>query len=115
EVVPRFRSLAYATKTLPNGNRVIDGKIMSWVYKLKSIDKEAPLYTYYSDIDRFEENVRNGMEDVGKTAAAINHWLVYDRTDLPVSITNMSRLSYTVPISPEGDLPFELFGRRLNL
>ncbi len=70
---------------------------------------------YYSDIDQFEENVRNGREDVGKTAAAINHWLVYDRTDLPVSITNLSRLSYTVPISPEGDLPFELFGRRLNL
>ena len=115
EVVPRFRSLAYATKTLPNGNRVIDGKIMSWVYKLKSIDKEAPLYMYYSDIDQFEENVRNGREDVGKTAAAINHWLVYDRTDLPVSITNLSRLWYTIPISPEGDLPFELFGRRLNL
>ncbi len=115
EVVPRFRSLAYATKTLPNGNRVIDGKIMSWVYKLKSIEKEAPLYTYYRDIDASEENVRHGVKHIGKTAAAINHWLVYDRTDLPIAITELSRLSYTVPISANGDLPFKLFGRRLNL
>jgi hypothetical protein len=115
EVVPRFRRLAYATKTLPNGNRVIDGKIMSWVYKLKSIEKETPLYAYYESIDRFEEDVRHGIEGMGKTAAGINHWLIYDRTDLPVKITELSRLSYTIPISPEGDLPFTLFGRRLNL
>lgn len=115
EVVPRFRSLAYATKTMPNGNRVIDGKIMSWVYRLKSMENEAPLYTYYRDIDQFEEDVRHGVRGIGKTASAINRWLVYDRTDLPIDVTNLSRLSYTVPISPEGDLPFKLFGRRLNL
>ena len=51
---------------------------------------------------------------VGKTAAAINYWLIYVRTDLPIDITQMSFNSYTIPISPEGDLPVELFGRKLN-
>jgi hypothetical protein len=115
EIVPRFRDLAYATKALPNGNEVIDGKIMSWVYKLKSIDREAPLYTFYRDIDRFEEKVRHGVRSIGKTAAAINHWLIFDRMDQPIAITNLSKLSYRVPISREGDLPFKLFGRRLSL
>jgi hypothetical protein len=113
-ITPRFRDLRYATKTLPNGNQVVDGKVMSWVYKLKSIEREAPLFTYYRDINLFETMVERGIQGVGKTAAAINHWLVYDRTDLPVDITRMSFNSYTIPISPEGDLPFELFGRRLN-
>jgi len=52
---------------------------------------------------------------VGKTAAAINHWLIYDRTDLPVAITQMSFDSYTIPISSSGRLPFKLFGKELCL
>ncbi|MEJ2716583.1 MAG: metal transporter [Deltaproteobacteria bacterium] len=114
-IIPRFRDLAYATKILPSGNEVVDGKIMSWVYKLMSIDKEEPLYTYYQDLDRFEEDVRHGVREVCKTAAAINHWLIYDRIDQPIEITNLSKLSYRNPISPDGDLPIKLFGRTLNL
>ncbi len=114
-IAPRFRNLTYAKKMLPSGNEVIDGKVMSWVYKLKSIWREAPLFTYYRDISLFENMLRKGIEGVGSTAAAINHWLIYDRTDLPIAITQMSFDSYTIPISPEGDLPFRLFGRRLNL
>jgi hypothetical protein len=30
-ITPRFRDLRYAVKTLPSGNEVIDGKVMSWV------------------------------------------------------------------------------------
>lgn len=113
-ITPRFRDLRYATKVLPNGNEVIDGDVMSWVYKLKSIEREAPIFTYYRDLTLFENMLRQGIKGIGKTAAAINYWLIYDRTDLPVAITQMSFDSYTMPISSRGELPFKLFGRKLN-
>lgn len=114
-VPAQFRDLASATKTLSNGNRVVDGEVMSLVYKLKSIDKEFPLFAFYRDLDLFEENTRRGVESISKTAAAIGYWLMHDRTDLPLEITELSSISYAVPISPEGNLPFGLFGKRLNL
>jgi hypothetical protein len=52
--------------------------------------------------------------EISKTAAAINHWLIYDRSDLPEAITKMSFDSYTVPITPDGTLPIKLFGRKLR-
>jgi hypothetical protein len=110
---PRFRDLGYAVKILPNGNRIVDGKVMSWVYKLKSMEKEAPLYTFYRDLKLFSASVERGLQ-ISKTAAAINHWLIYDRTDLPEPITKMSFDSYTVPIQPDGTLPIRLFGRPLS-
>ena len=113
-IAPRFRNLAYATKLLPSGNEVVDGKVMSWVYKLKSIEREAPIFTYYRDVNLFETMRRKGIRGIGKTAAAINHWLLYDRNDLPVAITQLSFDSYTIPISADGELPVRLFGRRLN-
>ena len=51
---------------------------------------------------------------ISKTAAAINHWLLFERTDLPLAITKMSFDSYTVPVDREGNLPIKLFGRKLN-
>ena len=51
---PRFRDLGYAVKTLPNGNRVVDGTVMSWVYKLKSMEREAPLFSFYRDLVMFD-------------------------------------------------------------
>lgn len=113
-ITPRFRNLAYATKTTASGNEVIDGKVMSWVYKLKSIEREAPVFTYYRDLNLFDAMLRRGVKGIGKTAAAINYWLIYDRTDLPIDITQMSFDSYTRPISSRGDLPFKLFDRWLN-
>jgi len=110
---PRFRDLGYAVKTLENGNRVVDGQVMSWVYKLKSMEKEAPLVSFYRDLLMFDRP--DGQEvEITKTAAAINYWLIYDRNDLPESITQMSFRSYTVPIDPNGTLPVKLFGRELN-
>ncbi len=111
QVNDRFRELDYSVKTLPNGNRVVDGAVMSWVYKLKSLEREAPVYAYISDLERAERS----KGAISKTAAAINYWLLYDRTDLPVEITALSRLSYTVPIAENGDLPIELFGKKLNV
>ena len=109
---PRFRDLGYAVKPLTNGNRVVDGKVMSWVYKLKSMESEAPLYTLYRDLKMFDRG--DGPVKISKTAAAINHWLIYDRNDLPEAITKMSFDSYTIPVDRQGNLPFKLFDRVLN-
>ncbi len=110
---PRFRDLGYAVKSLPNGNQIVDGKVMSWVYKLKSMEREAPLFSLYRDLIMFDRP-GNHSKPISKTAAAINHWLIYDRNDLPVDITQMSFDSYTIPVTADGTLPFKLFGRELN-
>ena len=109
----KFTELDYSVSTLPDGKPVVNGKIMSWVYKLKSIETEAPLVTFYRDLAMFEKLMESDNE-VGKTALAINHWLLYDQADMPVAITKMSFDSYTIPVDKEGTLPVQLFGRRLN-
>lgn len=115
EIPKDFRTLGYSLKTLPNGNKVVDGEVMSWVYKLKSVESEFPLVAFYRDLDSFQEKIRKGVKLISKTTAAVGHWLLYDRTDLPLAITEMSKTSYSKPVSPSGDLPFELFGQKLNL
>jgi hypothetical protein len=109
----RFRDLGYAAKTLPNGNRIVDGKVMSWVYKLKSMEREAPIFTYYRDLMMFNrpdlENIK-----ITPTAAALNYWLIYERNDLPIGITQLSFDSFTKPVASDGTLPVTLFGRPLN-
>lgn len=110
ELIPqRFRQLDYAVKTLPNGNQVVDGKLMSWVYKLKSLDKENPVTAFYRDLKLLSKGRK-----IRTTAAAINYWLLYDQTDIPLEICKLSYDSYTIPISADGTLPVKLFGRPLN-
>jgi len=110
----RFNDLAYGTKTLPNGNQVADGKLMGWVYKLKSIEHESPIPAFYRDLMMF---ARQGKKDIkiSKTAMALNFWLNNERFDLPLEITKMSSDSYNVPITDDGTLPVKLFGKKLNL
>ncbi len=110
---PRFRDLGYAVKTLPNGNQVVDGKVMSWVYKLKSMEKEAPIFSFYRDLMMFDKSDIQEVK-ITKTAAALNNWLIYDRNDLPVAITKMSFDSYTIPVEKDGTIPVKLFHRKLN-
>jgi hypothetical protein len=110
----RFNDLAYGTKTLPNGNKVADGKLMGWVYKLKSIASEAPIAAFYRDLMMFARQ-DDAKLNVSKTAAALNYWLNNERNDLPLEITKMSFASYNTPISDDGTLPIKLFGRKLNL
>ncbi|MGO9315561.1 MAG: metal transporter [Syntrophobacteraceae bacterium] len=110
---PHFRDLGYALKTLPNGNMVVDGKLMSWVYKLKSIEKESPMSTFYRDIMMFDADAKITPK-INKVAAAMTHWLTYDITDIPVEITRLSFDSYTKPVAADGTLPVRLFGRSLN-
>ncbi len=108
-----FRDLGYAVKVLPNGNRVVDGGIMSWVYKLKSIELEGPVTAFYRDLemmDRFDPPEKG----FSKSSLAINHWLLYDQVDLPEAVTRLSFESYRRPVSDDGTLPVRLFGRQLN-
>jgi hypothetical protein len=106
----RFNDLAYGTKILPNGNAVADGDLMGWVYKLKSIELEAPVVTFLRDVGMLS---RTGSK-ISKTAAALNYWLQYERSDLPLAITEMSFAAYNTPVAKDGTLPVKLFGRKLN-
>jgi len=110
----RFNNLTYGTKTLPNGNKVADGKLMGWVYKLKSITNEAPIAAFYRDLMMFARQDTDTLQ-VSKTAAALNYWLNNERNDLPLEITKMSFASYSTPIADDGTLPVKLFGRKLQL
>jgi hypothetical protein len=109
ELPKKFKDLSFAIKILPNGNRVVRGELVSWIFKLKNIAHENPITAFYRDLQVLEK-----VRKIGKSAAAINYWLLYDVTELPLAIVNMSLESYTVPVAPDGTLPVKLFGRSLN-
>jgi hypothetical protein len=109
QIPSRFDDIAFAFKILPNGTRVVNGSLVSWVYKLKSLDRDNPIVSFYRDLKLFEKTLK-----INKTAAAINYWLLYDQTDLPVEIIKLSHKSYTIPVTEDGTLPVTLFGRTLN-
>jgi len=108
-----FRDLGYSLKTLPNGNRVVDGKVMSMVYKLRSIEKESPIHSFYRDVMLFDTGAKKPLM-INKVSAAIKHWLTYDVADLPLEITRLSLDSYTKQVAADGTLPVKLFERSLN-
>jgi hypothetical protein len=110
----RYRSLEYAKKILDNGNAVIDGKLMGWVFKLKNMEKEAPAAIMMSDLKMIQGRPSDS-KPVPRIAAAINRWICGDRIDLPLEICKMSFASYTIPVDSDGNMPFELFGRKLNI
>ena len=110
---PRFRDLRYAFKPAASGNPVVDGRVMSWVYKLKSMEKEFSWVTYFRDLNNLR--TEHGEDPkISNTAAALLHWIFYDRSDLPVHITKLSFDSYTIPVEDDGTLPVQMFGRKLN-
>lgn len=109
-----FNDLSYGTKHLPNGNHVADGTLMGWIYKLKSIEAEAPPLAMWRDM-MLVAHTNGDSSGISKTAAALNYWLLHERNDLPMEITRMSFVSYNHPISKDGTLPLRLFGRELNL
>lgn len=110
---PRFNNLMYGSKILPNGNKVADGNLMGWVYKLKSIEHEAPIVSFFRDMFMVAKAEETSVK-LSKTALALNYWLKNERTDIPLSITSMSFASYNIPVTPEGTLPVTMFGRPLN-
>lgn len=108
-----FNDLDYGTKTLDNGNRVANGDLMGWVYKLKSIEESGPMVSFIRDIMLMSS--RNGIPfEINKTVAALNYWLQNERSDIPMSVTEMSFSSYNIPITEDGTLPITIFGRKLN-
>ncbi len=111
---PRFRDIRYSCKVLPNGNTVIDGRILGWVYRLRKLETESPIASFHRDISMFDGQT-GPRKKISKTAAAVNHWLTHDQQDIPLGVTKMSFASYSIPIDAEGTLPVTLFGRKLNL
>ena len=85
-IPPRFRDLGYAGKTLPNGNRIVDGKVMSWVYKLKSMEREAPVFTYYRDLAMFNRDDLDHIR-ITPTARPSTTGSSTSATTLPIGIT----------------------------
>ncbi|MBI9089498.1 MAG: metal transporter [Desulfobacterium sp.] len=110
----QFNDLTYGTKTLPSGNKVADGMLMGWVYKLRSIEAEAPMVSFFRDM-AMVTGKNNKPVKISKTAAALNYWLQNERSDLPIAVTEMSFASYNIPITEDGTLPVKMFGRKLNL
>lgn len=110
----RFNALEYGTKKLPNGNRVADGDLMAWVYKIKSIQEEAPIVALHRDVALWHFLIAKG-KPISKTALALNYWLNYQRHDLPLEITKLSFTSYNHPIAPDGTLPMQIGGQSLNI
>jgi len=109
----QFNDLDYGTKTLDNGNRVANGDLMGWVYRLKSIEESGPMVAFVKDIMLM--NSRNDTPfKINKTVAALNYWLQNERSDIPMSVTRMSFASYNIPITEDGTLPVTIFGRKLN-
>lgn len=109
-----FNDLEYGGKRLASGRTVASGELMGWVYKLKSMEQQAPLVSLINNI-LLLTNRNTRPPEINKTVAALNHWLQNERTDLPLAITAMSHRAYTVPIAGDGTLPVRLFGRPLNL
>lgn len=109
----RFNDLEYGAKLLPNGVKVADGDIMAWVYKLKSIEIEFPVVALFRDISMFDYP-GNENASISKTAAALNYWLTYEKTDLPMGITRVSFLSYNNPIEDDGTTPVTLFDKKID-
>ncbi len=105
----RFLDEGVAFKTLDNGNQVVNGKLLSWVFKLKNIENENPITAFFRDLKLLEKG-----RGIAKTAAAINYWLLNDVTDLPVAICKMSFDSYSIPVTEDGTLPVKIFDRPLN-
>ncbi|MFO1371092.1 MAG: metal transporter [Candidatus Competibacteraceae bacterium] len=109
--MPSSMGMDYAYETLNNGNKVVNGDVMSLGMKLLAISKEAPVVAMYNAKALHKDTGGNP----GKTAAAINRWLREERVHLPAAIAEMSGKTFKMPIAPDGTLPVELFGKPLNL
>ena len=109
--MPADLSTNYAYDTLPNGNRVVNGDVMSLGFKFLALAKEAPLVTMYN----MKALHKKTGGDPGKTAAAINRWLHDERVHLPIAIAEMSSETFRTPIAEDGTLPVTLYDKPLNL
>ncbi|MCP3889597.1 MAG: metal transporter [Desulfobulbaceae bacterium] len=109
----QFNDLVYGSKTLASGNKVANGDLMGWVYKLKSMENSGPIVAFIRDIMMLNGN-SSPETPINKTVAAINYWLQNERSDLPLSVTEMSFSSFNTSVKKDGTLPITMFGKKLN-
>jgi hypothetical protein len=96
---------------LPNGNFVANGYLLSLGMRLVAIDRETPLIKLINEARIYESSHLHPP----KTVAALYRWLRRERVHLPVAIAEMSSITFRKPISKNGTLPVELFGKPLNI
>ena len=101
----------FITTTLPNGNKVANGYLLSLGMRFVAIDRETPLVKV---LDQAALQKATKMNP-GKTPAALFRWLLKERANLPISIAAMSSHTFHEPIAVDGTLPVQLFGKPLKL
>jgi len=101
----------FITATLPNGNKVANGYLLSLGMRFVAIDREQPLVKV---LDQASLHKATGGNP-GKTVAALFRWLLKERVHLPLEIAKMSSCTFQQPIRDDGSLPVQLFGKDLNV
>jgi len=101
----------FITTTLPSGNKVANGYLLSLGMRFVAIDRETPLVKV---IDQAALQKATQMNP-GKTPAALFRWLLKERVHLPMGIAAMSSHTFQEPIGADGTLPVKLFDKPLNI
>ena len=101
----------FVTTTLPSGNKVANGYILSLGMRFVAIDRETPLIKVLDQASMHRATDKNP----GKTPAALFRWLLKERVHLPLGIANMSSATFQEPIEEDGTLPVTLYGKPLNV
>lgn len=101
----------FITTTLPNGNKVANGYLLSLGMRFVAIDRETPLVKVLDQASLHRATAMNP----GKTPAALFRWLTKERVHLPLAIANMSSHTFQEPIAEDGTLPVKLFDKPLNI
>ena len=108
--MPQLQS-GFVMSSMPNGNMVANGYLLSLGMRFVAIDQETPLITVLK-LAKLEE-----ATDLhpGKTPAALYRWLRKERVHLPPAIASMSSITFQQPIAADGTLPVQLYGKPLNM
>jgi hypothetical protein len=101
----------FITTTLPNGNKVANGFLLSLGMRLVAIDRETPLVKVLDQASLHRATELNP----GKTPAALFRWLLKERVHLPIEIAKMSSHTFQEPIEADGTLPVQLYSKPLNV
>jgi hypothetical protein len=101
----------FITTTLPSGNKVANGYLLSLGMRFVAIDRETPLVKVLDQASLQRATDLNP----GKTPAALFRWLLKERVHLPLAIANMSSHTFQDPIADDGTLPVQLFDQPLNI
>ncbi|WP_300452279.1 hypothetical protein [Accumulibacter sp.] len=101
----------FITTTLPSGNKVANGYLLSLGMRFVAIDRETPLVKVLDQASLQRATDLNP----GKTPAALFRWLLKERVHLPLAIANMSSHTFQDPIAEDGTLPVKLFDQPLNI